>query len=401
MKTSIAIVCAALIAGAAPSAAAQTTASITATGRAEAADATPSRSARQVAIDRAFADAINQQLARELTTTERRRGRDVLQREIVRRARLYVRSFKVVSEASEDGRLVVTIRAAVDQDKLRGKLAELGIDGAGARPAPSLPTGSRPPLVVILHASRGEVVDTTFGARGGPGGPAGVALAAQFDALGFALASAAGSEAPTSTDAGASLPVGDSAAVELARRVGAGGAVVVGIDVTGDGPIRSTSLRGAAGTGTVRVIDAATGAVVARGRVDAAGFGDSERAAVDTAAATLGRLVADDVAGAVTRHWPSAVATPDDGRIVVVRGAARWPSVTAVMARLRRVPGTRGVAIRRLQAGTVALVVGTSLTPAQLVRQLRGVALPLGTASVRVAGDRVDVIIDGDAAGGD
>lgn len=384
------------------SALAQSTASITARGSAEAGDASSGRSARDVAIDRAFADAVSQQVARELTTSERRRVRAGIDRDIVRRARLFVRSYKVTAEEAIEGRQVVTIAAVLDLGKLGEALGKLGVTvgDTARRPAP-VADGARPSIALIVHASRGATVDTTFGARGGAGGPAGTSLAAQLDALGFRVASTRGVTAAASTDAVAELPVGDSAAIELARSVGAGGAVVVGIDVASDGPIRATQLRGAAGRAAVRVLDVGSGAVVMSASLDAAGIGAADAAAIDAVAAMLGRLVGERAGAAMTGHWPSAIAASGNGRVVVVRGAARWASVDAVQRRLGAIPGNRGVSLGRLQSGVVVLVIDTGLSASELARQLGSVALPLGTASARAVGDRVEVEIDGDAEGRD
>lgn len=369
-----------------------------ATGEAPAADG-----ARDRALDLAFADAVRGLVAEELPRAELRQHRAAIEDKVVRRARLYVKSFRVLGSQEVEGRLIVRIEASLDRDALRAAVSELGAS-VGERRPPRRSAGSRPAIVVILHAqmpSPGSI-ETTFGERGGDGGAAGKVLVAQLAAMGFDLASAAGVNAPTSVGSPGDVPMGDAAAIALARQVGAGGALVIGMVTDPADPIRATRKQGAVSRIAMRALDATNGKVIGSARLDAAGFGDDRRQAEDAAAREAGRVAGQRAGAALAAHWPAELpASIERGTLMVIRGAARWTSIDAIATAARTVTRAAGVTLRWFRAGEVAMVVDSQMPAAEIARRLGGVTLPIGSLTARVNGARVEIEVDGDEGGVD
>ncbi|HUH04399.1 MAG TPA: hypothetical protein VML75_20530 [Kofleriaceae bacterium] len=389
-----------LVLALAGSASAQTLAQREATGEAPAADG-----ARERALDLAFANAIRGLLTEELPRAELRQHRAAIEDKVVRRARLYVKSFRVLGSQEVEGRLMVRIEASVDRDALRAALSELGAS-VGDRLPPRRSAGTRPSVLVILHAQEpsadGISIETTFGARGGVGGAAGKVLSGQLTAMGFDLASAAGVDAPTSVGSPGDLPMGDAAAMALARQVGAGGVVIIGLVTDPATPIRATRKQGAVSRLAMRALDAASGKVIVSARLDGAGFGDDRRQAEVAAAREAGHLSGQRAGAALAAHWPADLpASIERGTLLVIRGASRWASIEAIGNAARTVTRAAGVTLRWFRNGEVAMVVDTQMPAADIANRLRGVTLPLGSLTTRVRGSRVEVEVDGDREGVD
>lgn len=356
-----------------------------------AADASEAR-----ALDDAFSAAVERVLGELLTPDALRRHGELLRRELVARPRRYVASYTVQQRRAVEGALALRVLVRVDRDRVREALVARGIDPA-AGSAPAGDTG-RPPLVVLLKATAGEETVTTFGSTGGDGGAAGRAAARELETRGFDVTSAAGTRAPTETgETGDSLlPLGDDAAAALAGELGAGGALVVGVQAAGDGPIRGTRLRGAVARASVRVIDARSGALVARIASEGSGYGADEVAAAGAAQeeAIAAALVA--VEQALRAYWPIPVAAGEH-TLVGIRGAVTWSPVAAVIQRLASTPGVIAVHPRRVRGDRVVLAVETRLRPEEIVAAVRRARLVRGQVAARVARGGVDVVVAGDS----
>jgi len=96
--------------------------------------------ARVDALDQAFVKAVLLALIELLDADTRQRNKAVLDREVLYHARLWVARFTVTREVVADDRKQVSVSVRVDRDKLRARLAELGIS---TRPAHGETTGTR------------------------------------------------------------------------------------------------------------------------------------------------------------------------------------------------------------------------------------------------------------------
>ncbi|HKA91319.1 MAG TPA: hypothetical protein VKE22_26840 [Haliangiales bacterium] len=350
--------------------------SITALGSAPIAGGDVS-AARLRSLDDAFRQAAEQSLAAFLDAPTRAKLADALQKRILRRAKGYIPQFKILSEGESEGVYHVQIEAQVADARLRADVRALGAAGPATEPdVPPPPAARRPKLVLLARAGDGTTSATSFGAEGDLG-PAIPPLAKEIEAQGFELTLPRGLGLAPSEGR---YPVDSAQAIAAAQKLGAGGAVVAGIDFRAAGRIRGTRLLGAEATVSVRVDDPSgrVGEVSATG----AGYGETAdqaaAAAVRDAAARIGRELAPRLAA----HWPDE-RPAGEGVDVRVRGASKWPDVEAVKKGLGAAPGVRRVFVAGLLRREVVLHVSGAVTPRGLAGALGGDPRIAVTASGR------------------
>ena len=356
--------------------------------------------ARGRAVDRAFAAAVQRGLRGLVGERDLTQNRAALDKGVIRRARLFVSSYRVTGEKVDGGRTQVSVSATVDLAKLRGAVAELKIPvtGGGGGGAPS--EGSGPSAVLLLKVTTPDGTSASFGRGGDDGGAAGAALAREIQALGLRLRPAGGEAVAVSSSEGDPLlPVGDEAGVELARRLGASSVWIAGVDVRSDGPIRSTKLQGAIARGKLRVVDAERGELIAEAEAEGAGFERAVAQAAAAAARDVSQRLAGSASGRVSGRWSAAASTGGPQIVVRVRGATTWASIAALIHKLGGTSGVEAVHAREVVRGRIALGVETRLAPARVASALQQARLPSGTLTAQARGERqVDVEVRGDTA---
>lgn len=359
------------------------------------------QAARGRAIDQAFATAVERALGALVGAGDRAERAADLEKNVIRRARLFVASYRVTGEKTDGEKTRVSVSATLDIDKLRAALAELKVPVAagasvGAALSPSGGGGASALLLVVVATPEGTVAN--FGRGGGDGGAAADALERELQSLGLSVRSARDEQvAVTSGETGSLLPVGDEAAVDLARRVGAGSVWVVGMDVRADGIIRSTHLHGAAGKARLRVLDAGRGEAVAEAEVEGAGFDRAIDRAAAVAARDLAQRLARAVSSKVAERWSAPAAAGGPQVIVRVRGARSWAAIGALIHKLGATGGVEAVHAREVMRGRIALGVETRIGTARIASALQQARLPSGTVAAQPRGERqVDVEIRGD-----
>jgi hypothetical protein len=359
--------------------------------------------ARTRALDAAFAEAVSQALARLVDAQVQRRRSEDIASVTVRRARRYVRSYRVIEESTRAERVQVRIAAQVDMDGLRAALAERGIEvrpEATAAPAPSAGTEPAPRgapgalLLVRVHVAGGS--------RSSPGndedgGAAAQALARQVRELGFALRRTGADRArPQGVDGDAgALPFDDAAAAALAQEAGAACVIVAGLEMTPAVRIRGTRLHGAAGSARVRVLDVRSGVaeVVAEAEVSGGGFSGAPDAALEQAQSALGQRLAGAVAELMASHFRPVVAA-EGALLVEVRGYTGWQDVDAIMTHLARTSGIERVWPRRV-GGALILAVDTDVDGERAQRRVASILerLSLPAAALEVERTRQGLVL--------
>ncbi|HWN70870.1 MAG TPA: hypothetical protein VNM90_24680 [Haliangium sp.] len=323
--------------------------------------------ARTRALDAAFAGAVSQALERLVDAqVQRRRGEDIA-RVTVRRARRFVRSYRVLEEGTRDERMQVRIAAQIDMDGLRAALAELGIeasagDTAAPGPASGASNGAKIPAAPPGAPGALLLIRThTAGSRPGSddleGGAAGQALARQVRELGFAVRGTGANRARPRSDDPRALPFDDDAAAEFGQQAGAACVVVAGLEIAPPVRIRGTRLHGAAGSARIRVLDVRSGAaeVVAEAEVSGGGFSGAPDAALEQAQSALGRQLAGAVADLMAGHFRPAVAA-EGALLVEIRGHTGWQDIDAIMTHLARTSGIERVWPRRVGSALILAV---------------------------------------------
>jgi hypothetical protein len=356
------------------------------TVRIEAAGEAPAGTdARTHALDAAFAEAVTQALARMIDAPAQRQRSEDIARVTVRRARRFVRSYRVIEEETRDQRVAVRIAAQVDLDGLRAALAEIGIeardeaDGAAPEPAGGKAgSGAQGALVLVRAEFAGRTqVSVSAGAT--------EALERQVRELGFGLRRAPGGSRAGDGDDG--LPFSDDAAAELGQEAQAACVLVVGMEVTPAVRVRGTRLDGAAGRGVIRVLDVRSGVaeLVAEAEVAGGGFAEASEAALERAASVLGQRLIGAVSAAVGSHFRPAVAT-EGALLVEIRGHTGWQQVSAIVSQLSRTSGIERVWPRRVGSGAVILAVDADVDGERAQRRvasiLERVTLPAASLTV-------------------
>ena len=364
--------------------------------------------ARERAIDQAFAAAVERGLTGLVADRDRAQNRAAIDKNVLRRARIYVSSYRVLSEKVDGGHTQVVVSATVDLGKLRSALGEIKVPVSGGASGSSGSSGSTPAdaggtgpaAVLLIKVTTPDGTSANFGRGGDDGGAAADALTREMQSLGLRVRSAIGEQVAVSGAEGDPLlPLGDEAAVDLARRLGATAVWIAGIEVRADGTIRSTRLQGAVGRGKLRVLDAERGEVIAEGEVEGAGFDRAPGQAAAAAARDLSHRLAGQAAGKVGERWAAAVNTGGPQVVVRVRGAQTWASIAALIHKLGATTGVDAVHAREVVRGRIALGVETRLPPARVASAIQQVRLPSGTLSAQARGERqVDVEIRGDTA---
>ena len=327
--------------------------------------------ARERALDRAFVAALERVLG-HLVSSEVRSDREAdLKGELLRRARLYVDSYSVIDEhAAGGGQLRVTAEIRVDQRGVVDKLDELGIERyqSSGDFAAGAGRGERPALALLLTVRAGDQRAATYGPSGTGAGGVGRELAQALEERGFDVVDPSGAPLPDGIDPEEALSDGDAA--QVAERAGAGGAVVVTLDVSEASRIRATRLTGAEAAGSFRVIDAERAELVASADTRGAGFGKTRddaymRAAKEAIAAGVSRFQ-DELA----EYWPRPVQA--EGAVTVtIRGAASWELIETIAGAIAGASGVEGVAPYGFDRGEVVLSVTTGADAAGLAAVLR------------------------------
>lgn len=326
--------------------------------------------ARVAALDEAFKAAVREAVAALVAPADRTTHQATLDAEVVRRARLWVASFKVTRERTTDGVLRVEVDVRIDHDKLIARLAELGVpardpraDGADARPDPDAVAARHATL--LLRVATGDGAIATYGAGGEPRHGLALASAPLLATRGLiAVEAPTGGARVRAGDGADGLPLDDGDARALAGEVHADVAVVAGVTVGAIGPVRGTRELGVLARARVRVLDLGAARVV--GDADAA---RGARAPAGSGAAALGDDVArwamlDALARAVPIVREARVVEPAlaaaDGEVVVRIAAGGGRDVAArVRAHLADAQGVTAARLRRVGAGGVVLgVVG-------------------------------------------
>lgn len=349
--------------------------------------------ARIAALDRAFAAAVDRGLAEILSPEALETHRDQLRVEIIRHARLYIASYKVLDERTIDGETRVDIEARVKLDGLRGAIAGLGLLAPLANPT-GVSGAARPRLVILLAEAGPAGQRTSFGSTGTDDIDALESIAARLRERGFDLVSAAGTRVTrvTTTEEAGGAVLADAAALDLARQLGAGAAVVIGLESVSDGRVRGTHFVGARVVGAARLLEA-SGRTIATAEVQEAGWGEDPVAATARASLMAADQLGPVLARAAARRWPAAVAGSAVGRVpVAIKGASSWAPVAAVIRQLALTKGIDAVHPREVRGAAVTLDVETALPASQVVRAIRKARVPNGTSlQARTSGSGVTV----------
>lgn len=321
--------------------------------------------ARGRALDDAFRQAVEQSLQTFVDAPTRARLGDMVQKRILRRAKSYVSQFKILSEGESEGVYHLQIEAMVADGRLKADVRALGAQGPATEPETPPPASARrPKLAFLARATGGEQSAATYGPAGELG-PAIPPLIKEIEAQGFELVYAPGLAAPSASEG---IPLDSSAAIAIAQKLGAGGAVTAGIQWKDAGRIRGTRWVGAEAAVSLRVDDVSgrVGEVSATG----AGFGETLAQAVAAAVRDASQRIGRELGPRLAAHWPDEGPRSKEGIDVHLRGASKWPDVESARKGLLGAPGVRRVVVAGLGRREVRLHVSGAVSAKGLAEAL-------------------------------
>jgi hypothetical protein len=256
-------------------------------------------------------------------------------------------------------------------------------------------TPARPKLVILLSEAGPAGTRTSFGSTGTDDIDALKNIAKQLRDRGFDLISAAGTRVTrvTSTEEAGGAVIGDAAALDLARQLGAGAALVIGMVASPDGRVRGTPFLGAQVRAAARLLDASSGQTVATADAREAGWGDDAAAATGRASLSAAVEVGPSLARAAARRWPAATSGLSGAAVgVSISGAESWAPIAEIIRQLALTRGIDAVHPREVRGGDVKLDVETMLPASQVARAIKKARLDDNTSlSARVSGGEVIV----------
>ena len=365
--------------------------------------------ARVVALDAAFANAVNKSVEDLADRKQLAAKRTDYEKEIVGRARLWVASFSVTRDQVVDGRRRLTVNVRIDQRKLGLRMQQLGIiqtlpdgagDGSGSASSAGVATVDGNSVTLLARSLSPTAVRANYGASAGK--------LPEFDGFKAALAMrgyrlrptpAAG---PAATRAG-EIPMNDTAALAFAGDAKADSALIVGLEVS-----EPTAVRGAVGEYVVAhararwlqrksgntIVDLQRTVLLRHGTEE-----DSDKAGRQVIGDVLLALQAattpprnSGAAPLLARDVPSVVA--GDGQVaVVVSRAAPAAVVAALVKALNGQSGTTSVALAQLSPAGYVITVTTEQSLSKIAGQVRKITALDRTISADVKGNVVRAVV--------
>jgi hypothetical protein len=355
--------------------------------------------ARVMALDEAFATAVTSALADLVDGSVRTQRKGELDRELIGRARLWVAKFAVTKDDTVDGRRQLTASVKIDRDKLRARLAELGIPTKDVSGEPGQPAART--ATILLRITVGTGARAVYGANAEKELPGVSALTTLLRNAGFAVRRAPASGPAARADG--ELPLGDDEAEALAAEAKADVMAIAGVGIGAPVAVRGQPINAALVTAHVRMVDRGVAGkdrkVIGQGAASAATRGDDPGYAIDRA---LLAAAVDVLPPAPTKLTGPRTFAGDDTPVgepgvVLVRLPARTP-YSMVLAEQRYLAGAKGVraaTLRRLSPAGWVIGVVTSEPIEQVARIAKKPPATDTAATVKIVGDLVEVSLAG------
>jgi hypothetical protein len=354
--------------------------------------------ARVMALDAAFSRAVASALGELVAGDVRTARKGELDREIVARARLWVAKFSVTKDETADGRRELTVSVKIDRDKLRARLAELGVATKDAATSPNgEPVAQQRTATILLRIALPKGVRAAYGPNAEKDLPGVSALTTLLRNAGFAVRRAPASGAAPRAEG--ELPLGDEEADALAAEAKADVMAIAGVSVAAPVPVRGVAANASLVTAHMRIVDRNGRKVIGQGAATAAVRGDDLGYAVDRA--LLG-AAADVLPPPTTKLSQAGAYAGDDTPVaepgvVLVRMPARTP-YAMVLAEQRYLAGAKGVraaALRRLSPTGWVIGVATSEPVEQIARIAKKAPAADTSATVKIVGDVIELSLGG------
>lgn len=350
---------------------------------------------RVAALDEAFAKAINLALIDVVAADVRGTKKNELDREIVSHARLWVAKFTVTKDSTADDRRQLRVSVRVDRDKVRAKLAEMGIAVMTAGEASKGRT-----VAILMRLADATSVRASYGATAEKDLPGLGALASTLRANGMSVKRAPASG--PAAKAGGDLPLDDDEADGLGGDAKAELVAIAGVTVGAPVVVRGLPTSAVLVTAHLRVLERRGKKLVGHGSATVAARGTDPGVidhAIDRAlaAAALDTLPPAPRSLSVATGFTGDDTPLGEAGVVLVRLAPKtpWGLVAAEQKYLAGAKGIQRAVLRRLSPGGWVIGVTTTESVERISQIAKKPPATDTSVKVRVAGDVVEVALDG------
>lgn len=352
--------------------------------------------ARVAALDDGFARAVTTALAELVPQDLRTSRRADLDREIVQHARLWVKSYTVTKDETDDDRRQLVLSVKIDRDKIRAKLGELGIVAQDTTSTEPQNPAARP-VVILLRVATPKGMRADWGDAADNDTPGLAALSQALRDAGYAVKKAPATKyAPRATG---DLPLEDDDSDALADAAKADLVAIAGVTVGPSVPVRGQMQPAALVSAHVKLIERKGHAVVGQGAALAAARGDDDTYAVDhaikTALADVLPRKSQKLAQAAGFHGDDTpLAEPG---IVLVRLPSKtpWRLVLEEQKFLAGAKTVKAASLRRLSPSGWVIGVATGEAIDKVAQIARKPPTADSTATVKIANNIVEVSLVG------
>jgi hypothetical protein len=322
---------------------------------------------RIMALDEAFASAVNTALAELVDGNTRTSRKGEIDREVVGHARLWVAKYSVTKDETVDARRQLTVMVRIDRDKLRGKLTELGIATKDTA-APAEATGGKTITVLMKQDAPSALTTVLRGA-------------------GFAVR-----RAPPVTG-----ELTDEQGDALAAEAKADNYIIANVNIAPPVAVRGVAMNASLVTAELRLLERPR-RLIGQATGIAATRGEDQTYAIDHA---LLAAAADVLPPPPTKLQTGTFQGDDkpfvDPGVVLVRLPVKTPysQVLAEQKYLAGAKGVRAATLRRLSPSGWVIGVVTGESVDQVARIAKKAPTSDTSSAVKVTGDIVEVTLTG------
>ncbi|MFT3691706.1 MAG: hypothetical protein QM831_01110 [Kofleriaceae bacterium] len=351
--------------------------------------------ARKMAVDDAFARAVSHAVDDLVAGDVRTANKQLIDKEIIGHARLWVAGFSVTKDDTDDGRRQLTLTAKVKMDVLRAKLEELKITTKDMAAAQAPPVGDQRAIAILLRVTTPKGMHATFGTAADHDIVGLAALSTVFHGAGMIVRRTGATGTPIDGD----YAIADADAEPIADAAKADMIAIAGVGVTDPAPVRGQPEPQLLVNAHVKVIDRRTHSSIGHGEAIAAAPAGEQKLAVERA---LVAAANDTMPPQPAKLAQAAQFTGDDTPIadpgvVLVRLPAKTPfgMVQLEQKYLAGAKGVKAATLRRLSPAGWVIGVQTSDSIERVAAIAKKPPATDTSAVVKIVGDVVELALSG------
>lgn len=351
--------------------------------------------ARNLAADDAFARAVSHAVDDLVAGDVRTANKQLIDREIIGHARLWVGGWSVTKDETEDGRRQLTVTAKLKLDKLRARLEELKITTKDITAAQAAPVGDQRAVAILLRVATPKGVHASFGKNADRDTVGLAAMATLFRGAGMIVRRTGEAGTPLEGE----LPISDADAETVADAAKADMIAIVGVSVGEPQPVRGIAEPQLLVAAHAKLIDRRARQTVGQGAALSATASGDAKGAIERAlvAATTDAMPPQPAKLAQAVQFTGDDTPISEPGVILVRLSAKTP-FAMVQTEQRYLAGARGVkaaTLRRLSPSGWVIGVQTSDSIERVAAIAKKPPATDTSATVKIVGDVVELALSG------